>query len=91
MTPRGGRGTNTGRADADKTPPVQKPGRLPTAEEAACFSYCWSHGYCKPIDGAAPHTSASCKKKRDGHKGDSTADNKMDGETRVCNSWWKDI
>jgi hypothetical protein len=71
-------------AEAQKDP---KAGRVPTSEEASTMSYCWSHGYCHCNPGKEDHNSSTCKKKGNGHKDESTADNKMGGETRLCSSW----
>jgi hypothetical protein len=65
-------------------------GREPTPEEATTMDYCWSHGFCKVITGKPNHTSVSCKAHRIGHKSEATATNKMDGETRICNSWHRE-
>ena len=62
-------------------------GREPTAAEVPTLSYCWSHGYCLKREGKPDHTSATCNRKRDGHKTEATATNKMGGEARICNSW----
>ena len=42
-------------------------------------SYCWSHGF---IQNAA-HTSLTCRNKKEGHKDDTTATNKMGGKEHV--------
>ena len=71
------------------TPQASNPagGREPTAAEAATMSYCWSHGYCPHREGTDAHTGTTCTRHRIGHEPTATADNKMGGETRICNSW----
>jgi hypothetical protein len=85
----GGGGNGTTQTTTPRTPCATNPagGREPTTEEAATMSYCWSHGYCPIIEGKEHHTSASCKGHRIGHKTDATSTTKMNGETRICNSW----
>ena len=43
--------------------------------------YCWTHGT------SCNHKSANCRSKKSGHKMDTTAENKMGGETRRFGSF----
>jgi hypothetical protein len=84
-----GGGTTTPTTPRPHTPIAVNPpgGREPTVEEAATMSYCWSHGYCPRRTGTDAHTSATCTWHCIGHEPTATAENKMGGETRICNSW----
>ena len=44
------------------------------------ISYCWSHGITKNLN----HTSATCNRKKEGHKDQATLNNKMGGSDQVC-------
>jgi hypothetical protein len=46
---------------------------------ARTFTYCWSHGSTRNIS----HTSMSCENKSNGHQDNATAENKMNGSTKV--------
>ena len=41
--------------------------------------YCWSHGFMQNAD----HTSLTCRNKKEGHKDEATATNKMGGKEHV--------
>jgi hypothetical protein len=82
-------GTTTTTPPRPHTPQALNPagGREPTTAEASTMSYCWSHGYCPHREGTAAHTGMTCTRHRIGHEPTATADNKMSGETHICNSW----
>jgi hypothetical protein len=63
-------------------------GHIPTAEEAANMTYCWSHGFCaKPhSNNQEEHMSGMCNHPSVGHKTEATANNQLGGECHMCNS-----